>query len=237
MLYRICLLTTAAASMMACVGSGENPVDQPPDITFDTAAVAFTADRLAESRTIERNQDVALTGSANYSGAFLADLEVDFEPGQSIVGQIDMVVDFNARNGDAPNVGGTMSNFGIADENGVATEGILGTIPLSGTMGEVAVTDKPEGVPGSGSPGDTRVAQNILQVSGEGTLTGTFGQDQAASVPIDLDMIGHARTRFVPGTSFPGRLEREDWISGVIGGDGQGDYDIFFEGRFYLIED
>ncbi|MEL6641377.1 MAG: hypothetical protein AAFP98_08715 [Pseudomonadota bacterium] len=222
-------------ALSACGGTAERGViADPPPVTFNTSAIAITEDRLANTLTYARNQDTAITGSATFSGGFLADLEVNGTVGQSLVGNIDMAMDF-----ETDEVTGQMRNMGIANADGVATEGVLGTIALTGTVGPVAAAEKPEGVPNSGSPAD-QIAQNILDASGSGTLTGNFGQDRQGDVDVDVIMLAHARTR-----DFSQRISDDpvnlgtpkDWFSGPIRGTGDGVHDIFFDGRFYLFED
>ena len=221
--------------LAACGGSTEQGViADPPPITFNTAEIATTADRLANTRNYERNQDVAITGSASFTGGFIADLEVNGEGGQSLVGDMVMNMDFQS-----DQVTGSMQNMGIADENGIATEGVLGTISLAGTVGPVAAGEKPEGVPGSGSPVD-QIAQNILDVEGEGVLTGNFGQERQGDVNFDVIMLAHARTRNLSQQLNDNPVNfgaGKDWFSGPVRGFGDGVHDVFFDGRFYLIED
>ena len=220
-------------ALTACGGTTEEGIiADPPPVTFSTAAIAITQDRLDNTFNYARNQDIAITGSASFSGGFIADLEVNDVEGQSLVGNIDMDMDF-----DTDRVTGTMRNLGVADSNGVATEGVLGSISLAGTVGEVAAGDKPSGVPGSGSPED-QIAQNILDVSGSGTITGNFGTERQRNLPVDVFMLAHARTR-----TFSQRINDDpvnfgapnDWFSGRIRGLSDGER--VFDGRFYLIED
>lgn len=227
---------TLCLALAGC-GGGEvkkGVVADPPPVTFTTSAIAITEDRLANTLTYARNQDVAITGSATFIGGFSAGLEVNGDAGQSIVGNIDMAMDF-----DNDTVTGTMRNMGIADSDGVATEGLLGTIALTGTVGPVAAGEKPAGVPGSGSPVD-QIAENILDASGSGVLSGNFGEERRGAVNMDVIMLAHARTRTEAQrlTESPVNTGApKDWFSGAIRGTGDGVHDIFFDGRFYLFEE
>lgn len=222
-------------ALTACGGATEEGIiADPPPVTFTTSAIAITEDRLANTRSYTRNQDVAITGSASFIGGFVAGLEVNGQDGQSLVGNVDMDMDF-----DTDQVTGELRNMGIADANGVATEGVLGTIDLAGTVGPVAAAEKPPGVPGSGSPADL-IAQNILDVRGSGVLTGNFGEDRFGSIEVDVAMLAHARRRdpaqnATDSPTFIGTSK--DWFSGPIRGFGDGVYDIFFDGRFYVFEE
>lgn len=229
------ITATLCLSLAACGGTTETGIiADPPPVTFSTSAIAITEDRLANTRNYSRNQDVAITGSASFIGGFVAGLEVNGVEGQSLVGNIDMDMNF-----DTDQVTGEMRNMGIADANGVATEGVLGTIDLSGTVGPVAASEKPAGVPGSGSPAD-QIAENILDVSGSGVLTGNFGEERLGTVDVDVIMLAHARRRSIAqdASDSPTFLgSGSDWFSGPIRGVGDGVHDIFFDGRFYLFEE
>ncbi|MEL6573775.1 MAG: hypothetical protein AAFQ64_19145 [Pseudomonadota bacterium] len=223
---------TVCLALAACGGTTEEGIiADPPPITFNTSAIAITQDRLDNTLNYARNQDVAITGSASFSGGFIADLEVNDIEGQSLVGNIDMDMDF-----DTDEVTGTMRNLGVADSNGVATEGVLGSISLAGTVGEVAAGDKPVGVPGSGSPED-QIAQNILDVSGSGTITGNFGTERQRNLPVDVFMLAHARTQTFSQQISDSPVNfgaPKDWFSGRIRGLSDGER--VFDGRFYLFE-
>lgn len=217
-----------ALTILSACGGGSTAtrdtgiIAEPPRITFLTSAIGITQDRLDNTLTYSRNQDTALGGSADFIGGFASDLTVNGEDGQQLVGNIDMSMNF-----ETDEITGVMRNMGIADSNGVATEGVQGIVNLTGTVGPVAASAKPTDLPGS-SGANTGVAENILQVEGDGLLFGNFGEQTQGAIPVDVDLIGHARS--------PSGDDRE-WFSGVVDGDGQGVHDIDFAGRFYLFED
>ncbi len=223
MLARTALPFTLIA-LAACGGTDAESItaDPPPPVTFTTAALTTTQDRLEDTLNYPRNQTVAITGTADFIGGFAADLSVNGEDGQQLVGNIDMSMNFNT-----DQVVGQMRNMGIANQANQSTEGVLGVVTLTGTVGPVAASTKPSDLPGS-SGANSGIAQNILLAGGPGILTGNFGEPTTGNVAVDVDLVAHARDR--PG-------DTRDWFSGVISGNGTGDHDLDFQGRFYLFED